>query len=123
MWTYSQSTGAVQDASGKCVATGYSGYGAGVNDPDLQNVVDIGPIPRGLWSIGAPRSDEHLGPFCMPSIPHADTSTFGRDGFFIHGDEIGHVGEHLASHGCIILDRATREAIWASGDHILKVTA
>jgi hypothetical protein len=89
----------------------------------MQNVVGIGPIPRGLWSIAPPRDTPAHGPYVLPLIPHADTDCCGRDGFLIHGDEVAHAGEHLASEGCIILDLATREAVWNSGDHVLQVTA
>lgn len=123
MWNYSQSSGALLDATGKCVATGYSGHGDGLNDGDLQDVVDVGPIPRGLWSIAPPRDTATHGPYVLPLTPHADTETFGRDGFLIHGDEVEHAGEHLASHGCIILPHDAREAIWNSNDHLLKVVA
>jgi hypothetical protein len=123
MWTFRQSSGALLDATGKCVATGYSGHGVGLNDGAMQNVVGIGPIPRGLWSIAPPRDTPAHGPYVLPLIPHADTDCCGRDGFLIHGDEVAHAGEHLASEGCIILDLATREAVWNSGDHVLQVTA
>jgi hypothetical protein len=46
---------------------------------------------------------------------------FGRDGFLIHGDSVEHPG--TASHGCIIMSRAIREAIAQSDDHELNVVA
>lgn len=39
--------------------------------------------------------------------------------FRIHGDSIRAPG--TASHGCIILPRAIRDRIWASGDRALQV--
>ena len=123
MLSYSQSTGALRDAAGNLMATGYSGHGAGVNAPDLQNVPNVGPIPQGLWNIAPPRDTETHGPYVLPLTPHDDTDTFGRDGFLIHGDEVAHAGEQLASQGCIVLPHDAREAIWNSGVHVLKVTA
>jgi hypothetical protein len=49
--------------------------------------------------------------------------TFGRGEFLIHGDEVEHPGEHMASHGCIVADRVTRTRIWQSGDTVLAVIA
>jgi len=46
-------------------------------------------------------------------------STFGRDGFLIHGDSVRHPGD--ASEGCIILPRRFRERIWTSEDTDLEV--
>jgi len=123
MWTYSQSSGALLDASGNLRATGYSGHGAGLDNGAEQNVRNVGPIPRGLWSIAPPRDSLKHGPYVLPLTPHAGTDCCGRDGFLIHGDEVAHAGEHLASLGCIILDRPTREAVWDSGDHVLRVVA
>ena len=123
MYSYSQSTGNLTDASGGLVTVGYSGHGDGLNNPAMQDVPDVGPLPQGLYSLGAPIDHPKLGPFAIPLIPHAGDELFGRSDFYLHGDEVGHVGEHLASHGCIVFDRATREAIWASGDHVMKVQA
>ena len=122
MWRYEQTTGRIVAADGTLLAVGYAGHGAGVNNPAMQDVPDVGPLPQGVYSLGAPIDHPKLGPFAIPLIPHAGDELFGRSGFYMHGDEIGHVGEHLASHGCIVADRDARESIWASGDHALKVT-
>jgi hypothetical protein len=37
--------------------------------------------------------------------------TFGRTGFLIHGNELLHPGEHLASYGCIVIPKATRSPV------------
>jgi hypothetical protein len=39
----------------------------------------------------------------------------------MHGDSKAHPGS--ASHGCVILPRATREEVWQSGDRELEVVA
>ena len=120
-WTYTQSTGELQQNS-KQRATGYSGAGEGKNNPAMEHVRDVGPIPRGAWTITGPPSDSRShGPYVLRLEPAAETATHGRDGFLIHGDSKAHPGS--ASQGCIILPRAVREEIWHSGDRDLEVVA
>lgn len=115
-WVYDPSTGQLFAPWGTMIETGYSGTGEGRNNPAMQFVKNVGPIPEGTYIIGAERDDVKLGPYAMPLFPcHANTE--GRSGFYIHGDNV----RHDASHGCIILSRATRERIADSGDHVLKV--
>ena len=123
MWTYQQSTGLLS-LDGATMATGYSGFADGKNNPALQQVHDIGPLPRGHWAIGEPECVTEVGPhgpFVLPLRAREGTATFGRDGFLIHGDSVAHTG--AASHGCLIFDRHTREAIAASHDQDLEVIA
>ena len=121
MWRYSQSGKLLQQCAGewKEISQGYSGFGAGKNAPDLQNVPNVGPIPRGLWFILFPRNTDTHGPYVLPLMPAPSTETYGRRGFLIHGDSIHAPG--AASHGCIILPRKVREQIWTSGDHQIEV--
>lgn len=51
--TYRQSTGELLDANGVVIGVGYSGSPAGKNNPAMQNVVDVGPIPQGTYHVGA----------------------------------------------------------------------
>ena len=120
-WTYGQKSGELQQ-DGKPVAAGYSGAGAGKNNPALENVPNVGPIPQGDWTISGPPVDtaDH-GPYVLKLNPEDDTETFGRSGFLIHGDSKEHPG--CASHGCVILPRAVREQVWNSGDRTLEVRA
>lgn len=120
-WTYAQKSGELQQ-DGKPVATGYSGSGAGKNNPAHQNVPNVGPIPQGDWTIAGPPADtaDH-GPYVLKLHPAAATETFGRSGFLVHGDSKEHPG--CASHGCVILPRAVREQVWNSGDRELEVLA
>jgi type VI secretion system (T6SS) effector TldE1-like protein len=108
---------------GDFTAAGYSGRSFYLNDPNSQNLPKEGPIPQGLYTIGQPRTDEIVGPFALPLTPDPSNEMFGRADFFIHGDEIAHPGQHLASDGCIILDRPTRQTIWGSGDTLLQVVS
>jgi len=121
MITYNQANGNLSK-DGQLLGVGYSGHGSGVNNSAMQNVPDIGPIPQGLWAIGSVIAEHPtLGPYVLPLSPQEGTETFGRSGFFIHGDEIGEVGKELASHGCLIFARSVREAIVESGDTELEV--
>lgn len=124
MWKYIQQSGELLDASGKLVATGYSGFGLAKNDPSAQHVPNLGPIPVGMYTIeliadasgNAIDYGNKKAPV-MRLIPDADTDTFGRSGFLMHGDN----QTHTASEGCIIADHQTRVDVWASGDHMLQV--
>jgi Protein of unknown function (DUF2778) len=120
-WTYAQKTGELQQ-DGKHVATGYSGANEGKNNPSMETVPDVGPIPRGDWTIsGPPLDSKDHGPYVLRLKPEASTVTHGRDGFLMHGDSKEHPGS--ASHGCVILPRAVREEVWNSGDRELEVVA
>lgn len=103
------------------IGRGYAGHGEGVNNPDLQHVPNVGPIPRGHYTIGAPRDGGHLGPHVLPLTPQQGTETFGRSGFYVHGDNRRH--DQSASEGCLILSRPLREEIAESSDSDLEVVA
>lgn len=117
-WTYKQSTGDLL-FNGEFVERGYSGAPAGKNNPAMQNVANIGPIPRGNYEIQSPHNSPHTGPYTLNLKPAPETITFGRSLFRVHGDSIHHPG--TASEGCIIMGTATRHRIWTSGDHQLEV--
>lgn len=125
MWTWDQSAGTLKAANGKIIATGYSGKGSGKNNPTAQAIRAVGPVPCGLWKIGAPYNSKNVGPFALPltavdSKPTDDIhQPTGRSAFRIHGDSARNPGD--ASNGCIILPRIVREQIWRSGDHDLQV--
>jgi hypothetical protein len=123
MWIYRQASGELtRTMSLDDDHVGYSGHGAGRNNPGAEQTPFVGPIPRGYWTIGPPRDvtvpGAH-GPFVLPLLPHADTNTFGRAGFLIHGDSIEHPGE--ASEGCVVFSRDVRDRIAESGDTLLLV--
>jgi len=120
-WTYAQKSGELQH-DGEPVATGYSGAGPGKNNPDLEKVPNVGPIPQGDWTItGPPVDTAQHGPYVLQLKPAPDTPTFGRSGFLMHGDSKESPGN--ASQGCVILPRSAREQVWKSGDRDLKVVA
>ena len=120
MWTYSQLTGELR-SSGILIGTCYSGHGEGKNNPSLQNVPDVGPIPCGWYSAGAPFDSQKTGPYVMRLTPDPDTDTFGRSNFEFHGDSIEHPGQ--ASNGCIAGPRPVRSRFWQSADHRILVVS
>jgi Protein of unknown function (DUF2778) len=122
-FTYSQSTGRFS-RDGVLIGGGYSGHGAGLDDPAMEQVADVGPIPAGDWTIAKARDRGHLGPTVMDLAPVAPFAAFGRTLFRIHGDNPA--ANHTASDGCIILEpqfRTRIAAAVAAGDNRLLVTA
>lgn len=120
MWTYAQKTGALRQQNGKVAGTGYSGFDNGKNNPAMQAIHDIGPIPQGSWIItGPPFNTPQHGPFVLRLLPSRTTNTFERSGFLMHGDSTHAPG--TASRGCIIMPRTVREQVWNSGDTDLEV--
>ena len=118
-WNYEQSTGRISHDDAY-VDTGYSGAGDGKNNPDMQDVQMVGPIPRGSYTIGAPHDTTTHGPYVLSLRPDPANEMFGRSAFLIHGDSVKSAG--TASQGCVILQRSTREDIAESGDTALEVT-
>jgi hypothetical protein len=123
VWTYRQKSGELLDATGTVRFVGYAGAEPnGKNNPALQNVPDIGPLPCGIYSIDPPVQGTELGPWALPLQPNPDTIMYGRAGFYIHDDSLVHPG--AASCGCIVtIGEESREAIWQSGDHSLLVVS
>lgn len=116
MWKYVQSTGDLF-LNGLYMETGYSGaLPDGKNNPDMECVRNIGPIPRGYYDIGAIENK----PTPLTLRLNADKPNYcypARSGFLIHGDNT----THTASQGCIILGRNMRRTIADSGDNRLLV--
>jgi hypothetical protein len=121
MWTFEQSTGRLYRNDGELAATGYSGRGEYKNEPSAEHIADWGPIPDGAYIMDTPVDTKTHGPFVLWLFPRPTNDMHGRSGFGIHGDSVLLPG--TASEGCVILPRATREAMWNSGDHVLKVVA
>lgn len=102
------------------VATGYSGAPGFKNNPAEVARVGQGPIPPGLYTIGAPHDTDTHGPYVLSLTPDADNKMYGRSGFLLHGDSVHAPG--TASKGCICIPRSAREVVWNSGEHRLQVT-
>lgn len=115
-----QSTGEIlQD--GEHQTFGYAGNGLGKNNPAMQDVHNIGPIPVGKYTMEAPVDTDTHGPYVLWLVPDPTNNMFGRSAFGIHGDSLTSPGN--ASEGCIVTARLNREAIWESGDHEIEVVA
>lgn len=119
MWIYEQKSGWLISPEGKKIAQGYSGAGEGRNNPDMQMVKDVGPIPCGLYTIHAPVDTVTHGPYVMRLEPASVNEMFDRAGFLLHGDSVVNPG--TASLGCPVLPRYARERVGESSDKVLEV--
>ena len=124
MWTYSQTTGTLSQ-DGTFVASGYSGRDVpggpqGRNNPELESMPNVGPIPRGNYAIGTPVPVPNHAPPVFPLTP-VGHDAHGRSGFLIHGNNV----HNDASRGCIILDYPYRRLLEESlsADRSLEVTS
>lgn len=120
---YSQSSGALFH-NGVQIATGYSGHGSGLDNPQAQDQHAVGPLPQGQYTIQPPHADEQVGPVAMRLDPSPDNEMFGRGDFLMHGDNPAM--NHTASDGCIILPHDVRVQVGAAvlaGDNQLEVMA
>jgi hypothetical protein len=132
-WVFDQSTGEmayypmnfatlpdVSNLQASFTMSGYAGYAEAANNPAMEGVSDVGPLPVGRYDIGQPFNNAHqTGPFSMRLTPDEANDMHGRSEFLIHGDNSKN--DHTASHGCIILCRLDRERIDASDDRSLWV--
>jgi hypothetical protein len=101
---------------GYFVANGYSGNGAGLNNPAYNNVPNVGPIQRGYYQIGPQgmhvTSNGHAPTDSMTLTPLFDVSP-RAGGHMIHGGN--GKGNSSESNGCIIMGISARDAIGNSG--------
>lgn len=119
MWIYKQSTGEMIDPAAEVISIGYSGKGDGKNNPLMQTVHNVGPIPVGYYTMLSPVNSHVHGPYAIPLEPDDTNDMYGRDSFMCHGDSIIEPG--TASEGCIIQPHDTRVKMWESNDHRLEV--
>jgi hypothetical protein len=116
---YNQKTGILTTDNLTIIGRGYSGKGIGKNNPEMESVKNVGPIPKGIYRIGKPFDDSHMGHFVLPLIPDPNNTMYGRSQFYCHGDNINDPGN--GSEGCPIMPRKTREYINNSNDKTLYV--
>lgn len=125
MLKYVQKSGCLYDALGRLMGVGYSGGHCGcspegVNNPDMQDIPNVGPIPVGLYTMQTPIQHSVLGEFAIPLEPDPGNAMHNRSGFFAHGDLISGP-PNSASDGCIVISREIREKMWTSYDRVVKV--
>jgi hypothetical protein len=130
-WIYSQSTGQLTYVDVYGIATnigaGYAGYGAGLNNPAMQNVAGeppypAGPLPQGGYTIGPQRDNITLTGKTLTAsmrLTPNGPQMFGRAGFLIHGPHAN--DKHDSSNGCPIFNRSIRDQIGSSGDNCFQV--
>ena len=119
--TYHQSTGELFSDDGMLLGTGHAGNGTGLNNPAMQFVHNVGPLPCGRYTIGVWGTHSQLGPISAPLIPLPSSNPNapgfnwlkGRGGFYIHGPEF--------SEGCIVMPEPVRAALAAGTDINLVV--
>lgn len=119
MWTYEQASGRLLRADGTVAGVGYSGHEEGKNNPAMEAVARVGPIPRGRYRRGDVFDSPTHGPRCIRLLPLAGNDMHGRSGFLMHGDSVKAPG--TASLGCIIQARAVRLEFAGSPDDLLEV--
>lgn len=124
MWIYYQNNGLL--INGTTTLHCYAGIDEGKNNPAMEHVRSVGPLPRGLYTASQPQNSEKHGPYAMWLIPDPENEMRGRDAFMYHADSIKNPGR--ASNGCIVSigtpitsGRAERELFWISGDHRIEV--
>jgi hypothetical protein len=117
---HSSTSGGLKILSTLC----YAGNGAGKNNPAMQNVPSVGPLPQGLYSIGLPYTDPERGPNTMRLTPAPLNQMFNRGEFLIHADYADPAKAGTASEGCCVVPHDPRAVIAGSvvaGDNTLVV--
>lgn len=82
-------------------AIGHAGRAEGRNNPRMQSVRNIGPLPLGRYRMEVVAHQKFAAPAIK--LTQIEGESFGRAGFYIHGG--------TNSEGCIILQRDVREFI------------
>ena len=105
-FVFEQSSGRLLSPEGVCLGTGYAGNGSGCNNPDAEDQHGVGPLPRGVYTLGAPYHNEHTGRVTLNLDPLPGNEMFGRSLFRLHGDNS--LLNRTASDGCIIMPLGVR---------------
>ena len=126
LWIYEQSTGDTvhvddQTGIGTYEGRGYSGHGDGLNNPDMENTPNVGPIPQGGYDIGPEQTNVTNNGTVLPNsmrlTPDPGVAP-GRGGFLFHG---GNFTTMDSSTGCPVEPLDVRNQIGNSGDTRLEV--
>ena len=118
-WLYIQTTGELI-RNGQTAGTGYSGNGmtpaTGRNNPALEFIRNVGPIPAGRYEIGPAHNSPNTGPKTMNLTP-VGHDAYLRTDFRMHGNN----ATNNASEGCIIMPPDVRQQVIDSNDTDLIV--
>ena len=129
--TFQISTGTITDDEGTVLTTqafagndsrpGVNpGHLQGRNNPRLQAVHCIGPLPTGVYRCGSWGVYPKVGKMACPLTQIAG-ETYGRDGFFIHGPGEGDPAN--SSEGCIVVPHDDRLKVMGANPTTVTVTA
>jgi len=129
---YSQTLGVVTDNDGGFIAKGWAGKGEGKNNPAMQHIHCVGPLPQGVYKMSPWSADgvkmpghESVGPM-VTMLTQISGETYEREGFFIHGPAVGRASYGQESKGCIVIPHNQRlvvRALTLGPDDTVTVTA
>lgn len=88
------------------VGQGWAGHLTGNDNPSMEDIKNVGPLPEGSYTIGDPLDGTSLGPLAFPLTPAITNKEYGRSDFFIHGAALTH--PEMSSDGCIIQPHVAR---------------
>lgn len=120
--TYRQSTGELSREDGSVVAVGWAGCGKGKNNPAMDDVRCVGPLPAGLYRVRARQDHPRLGKDVC-ALDQVQGESHGRNDFWIHGPSLNPLKYGQESMGCIILKRPDRLKVLALNPAFLRVIA
>jgi hypothetical protein len=134
-WFYSQSTGNLvhvpSTGSYDYIATGYAGYGVGLNNPASQYMAGeppnpSGPLPQGTYTIGPLQTyttttgKTLYNAMYLTPVAGNFMGNPPRGGFLIHGPHPN--DNHDSSNGCPVIPKLKdRLFVAASNDNCLQV--
>lgn len=121
MWQYDRALKQLSRNYVNKLAVCYCGNGKGLNNPALEAIKDVGPLPAGRYRFTNIVNSPKTGPNTILLEHDPGNVMYGRDLFRIHGDN--KTKNNTASDGCIVVEpMEIRIAMWFSGDRMIEVT-
>lgn len=125
MLTYNRATGVLLVDDDVILGRGWAGQNIigknglpvlGLNNPDLSNLHNVGPLPAGRYKLT--NCDSEKGPYTihLEPLPNEDETAepyphmLGRAGFLIHGWTMAN--PFASSEGCMCMPYNARKEIW-----------
>lgn len=122
---FSQHLGALDLINGEesvRVGIGWAGNHEGKNNPAMQTVPSVGPLPQGRYTLQPWEAYHgHLGPLVSFLQPDSANTMFGRGDFFIHGPAMSPASYGQESKGCIVMAHEVRQKLSDLGVTALEV--